>query len=242
MKTRIRTFCVAISLLAAGTTRAQTNYEIGISYRYVKYNEASIGFTHMNAEYLHPHELDANFRFDISSDHKFRGTLVIGWTKYENSYTTFPDPFFTTSCPPVMTFSETAQEYNAYRFNPGMEYEMEKGKISYSCGAGLFYYGMFHGNQAQFFTSIYQHKDSLTGECIEDSTIVVAGINTAPRRTIALVGISANLYFGYEAFTGITFFAMAGVNPTFSIDTHRFATKPSLSAGVYFRFHRRFKE
>ncbi len=217
----------------------QKTFEVGLSYRYVYFEEFDWSFSSERGEALQPNELDAHLRFDIG-DRKIRGTFTLGYAKYGANEATFPSLLFF-SCGNGSYYAKV-QNYHAYRFNPGIEYQIRKGKISYGVGAGIFYYGAFAGKQDEVFSTVYARVDTINGGCIVDSSFLQIVLSKAPAKPVALLGVSLNMYAGYEPVDGVTFFASFSVNPTFSTTNQYFALSPNGSAGVYFRFRTREDE
>lgn len=191
----------------------------------------------MHGEYLTPHEFDVNFRFNIGDPH-FRGTLTLGWAKYTESDLNYDHLLWSDNCAiSPLTYHSIVNDQFAYRFNPGIEYTMQsKGKFAYGAGVGIFYYGTLKGNRVTTDFGIYQHQDSLTGECVEDSSFAYISTGRASAHAVQLVGASAHVYASYEVVTGISLFATVSVSPMFSTTGHNFALAPGAGAGVYFRF------
>ena len=213
--------------------------EIGISYRYIYFEEADISITHVRSEAFQPHELDAHVRFDIG-DRNVRGTLTLGIAKYGIADFTYPNLLFY-DCSDE-SYNGITQNYNAYRFNPGIEYQIKKGKVNYGIGAGVFYYGMFKGKQEEVYATFYSHIDTVTGGCVDDSSFILLVNKKAATKPVGLVGISLNMYAGYEAAEGITFFASFSLNPSLTTTFNYFALSPNGSAGVYFRLRNKYRE
>lgn len=234
--------CLITLLLAVQDVNGQNQprpVEIGLSYRYVHFQEADFSLTHARSEAFQPHELDANFRFDIG-DRNVRGTLTVGIAKYGISDFKYPNLLFY-DCSDE-SYNGITQNYMAYRFNPGIEYQIRKGKINYGIGAGIFYYGLFSGKQEEVYAAFYSHIDSISQTCIEDSSKILFVNKKAPAKPVALVGVSLNMYAGYEAAEGITFFAAFSLNPSFTTTFNYFSLSPNGSAGVYFRLRNKYRE
>jgi hypothetical protein len=226
----------AILVFFSFALTAQSEYQVGVSYRYIRYNEAMVTLNRMHGEYLDKNELDLHFRFPV--DKRLYGTLTLGWARYYESDFLYDNPLFQT-CDSPYEIDAIAQDQHAYRFNPGIEYEVNHGKWNYGFGAGIFYYGTFRGTRLETYTTSYMHTDSQSGDCIEDSLYIRVVTGVARAKTMALIGLSGNLFAGYEPVPGITFFAAFSVNPVFSTTNHYFALTPSGSVGLYFRFKRR---
>ena len=239
MKTSLR-IITAFLLISTGLFSQEAGrYEVGFSYRYQRYNTGMFGRTTVHSELMNPHGIDLNFRFNIG-DPKLRGTLILGWGKLESVYVDYHglDNIFN-DCIDHFELDATAREQNYLRINPGIELDNEKGKISYGYGAGIYVISTFRGPEVTTYTDIWSHHDSLSGDCVEDSSRIVVVTGTTPGKSVAIFGVSANLFAGYEVYRGITLFGMVGINPCFSLREKFFGFAPHFSAGVYFRFYRR---
>lgn len=181
---------------------------------------------------MEPNELDANFKFNIG-DAKLRGTLTLGLARYGNAEITIPN-FIYYDCGDDY-FNGITQNYWAYRFNPGVEYPISKKRFTYSCGAGIFYYGGFNGRREEVYSMIYHHEDSL-GNCLEDSTYLFVTNPKVERRTIATVGVNLNLSAAYQAVSGLSFFVQFSINPMYTMKYNFFGINPNASIGVNWRF------
>lgn len=221
--------------------RSQSNYEIGVSYRYQRYSTGTFWRESLQFETMRPHGIDLNFRFDIG-DPKLRGTLVLGWSKLESVKIDYHglDNIFN-DCIEHFQLDATAREQNCLRINPGVEFATGRGKVSYGYGVGVYVISSFAGYEATTYTDIWSHRDSITDECIEDSSRIAIVTGTAKGKVVHIAGVSAHLFTGYEVYPGITCFAAFGVNPCFSLREKFFALAPHASAGVYYRFKRTWK-
>jgi|GEM_PF-6117804 hypothetical protein len=213
-------------------------YEIGVSYRYQRYNTGLFNLNSVHAETMNPHGIDLNFRFDIG-DPKLRGSLVLGWGKIESAYVDYHglNNIFN-ECVDHFELDATARDQNYLRINPGVEFVTERGKVSYGFGMGVYVISSFRGPEITTYTDIWMHNDSLTGDCIEDSSKIEIVTRTAAGKAVHIAGVSANMFAGYEFYPGITAFTSFGVNPCYSLREHFFAMAPNASVGVYFRFQR----
>ena len=187
---------------------------------------------------MQPHGIDLNFRFDIG-DPKLRGTFVLGWGKIESAHYDYHglENIFN-DCVDHLEMDFTAREQNYLRINPGVEFFTERGKVSYGFGAGVYLISSFNGPEATVYTDIWSHRDSITDECIEDSSRMEIVTRTAAGKAVHIVGLSANIFAGYEFYPGITAFTSFGINPCYSLREHFLAMAPNASVGVYFRFTR----
>lgn len=238
MKTPLLIACAILLCISGLSAQSPGRYEIGASYRYQRYNTGFFSRKSANAETMQPHGIDLNFRFDIG-DPKLRGSLVIGWGKLESVHFDYNglDNIFN-ECGDHFEFDVTAREQNYLRINPGVEFATEHGKESYGYGVGVYVISSFRGAEFNTQTDIWSHRDSLTGDCIEDSTRVQFFTGSAAGKGIHIVGLSANLFAGYEFFPGITAFTSVGINPCYSLREKSVAMAPNFSAGFYFRFTR----
>jgi hypothetical protein len=238
MKTSLRIACALLLCTSGLLAQSPGRYEVGLSYRYQRYNTGAFSFTNAHSEYVQPHGIDLNFRFDIG-DPKLRGSLILGWGKIESAYVDYHglDNIFN-DCIDHFELDATAREQHYLRINPGVEFATERGKVSYGYGVGVYMISSFRGPEATVYTDIWSHRDSITDECMEDSSRIDIALGTASARPVHIVGISAHLFAGYEFYPGITVFASFGVNPCFSLRENFVAIAPHSSIGVYFRFTR----
>lgn len=227
-------------ILSASGLFAQSpgRYEIGVSYRYQRYTTAMFSTQNIHSETMKPHGIDLNFRFDIG-DPKLRGTLLLGWGKIESVFVDYHgfDNIFD-DCVDHFELDATVRDQHYLRINPGVEFATERGKVSYGYGVGIYMVSAFRGPEIATYTDIWSHRDSITNNCIEDSTRIAIVLGTAQAKTVAIVGVTAHLFAGYEFYPGITAFASFGVNPCFSLREKFVAMAPHASVGVYFRFRR----
>lgn len=238
MKTSLRIACALIMSSSGLLAQSPGRYEIGLSYRYQKYNTGLFNRNSVHAESMQPHGIDLNFRFDIG-DPKLRGTLILGWGKLQSAYVDYHglDNIFD-DCIDHFELDATAREQSYLRINPGVEFATEKGKVSYGYGVGVYVISSFRGPEIVTKTDVWSHRDSITNECIEDSSRIEIFTGTTPGKGVHIVGVSAHLFAGYEFHPGITAFTSFGVNPCFSLRENFFAMAPNASVGVYFRFTR----
>ncbi len=185
-----------------------------------------------------PHGIDLNFRFDIG-DPKLRGTLIVGWGKLQSAHVDYNglENIFN-ECIDHLEVDATAREQNYLRINPGVEFAYERGKVNYGYGVGAYVISSFRGPEVTVHTDIWSHHDSGTGDCIQDSSRIEIVTGTTPGRAVHIVGVSANLFAGYEFYPGITAFTSFGINPCFSFREKFVAIAPNASIGLYFRFTR----
>lgn len=236
MKKLLPAFCCCILMLACSPSlRAQKGtFEAGLSYRYIRLSEGGISLSHSKWEEIGPHELDFNVRFDIGSD-KIKGTFTLGFTRYDNADFAYPNLLWS-NCT-VGDYTATAENYSAYRFNPGAEYITYHGKISYGAGAGVFYYGGIAGKQQQVFIREYNRFDSISGTCVTDSSTVRVANGRAPYKTIIALGASAHFFLGCQLTPALTVFASFSLNPTYTLRDHYASWGPSGSIGIHYLFY-----
>lgn len=238
MKTSLRIACALLFSTSGLLAQSPGRYEVGVSYRYQRYNTGFFNTNNIHSEYMQPHGIDLNFRFDIG-DPKLRGSFILGWGKLQSANVNYHglDNIFN-DCIDHFQLDATAREQNYLRINPGVEFATERGKVSYGYGVGVYVISSFRGPEVTVYTDIWSHRDSITNDCIEDSSRIEIVTRTAPGKGVHIVGVSAHLFAGYEFFPGITAFTSFGVNPCFSLQEKFVAFAPSASVGVYFRFTR----
>ncbi len=238
MKTSLHIACALLFFTTGLLAQSPGRYEVGLSYRYQRYNTGFFNPTNVHSESMQPHGIDLNFRFDIG-DPKLRGTLILGWGKIESAHVDYHglDNIFN-DCIDHFELDATAREQSYLRINPGVEFATERSKVSYGYGVGVYVISSFRGPEVTAYTDIWSHRDPTTDECIEDSSRIDIQTRTAPGKAVHIVGVSAHLFAGYEIYPGITAFSSFGVNPCFSLREKFVAMAPNASVGVYFRFTR----
>jgi hypothetical protein len=238
MKTSLLFVCALIVCSTNLFAQSPGRYEIGVSYRYQRYSSGMFGFNNIHAESMQPHGIDLNFRYDIG-DPKLRGTLVLGWGKIESAHVDYHglENIFD-DCIDHFQLDLTGREQHYLRINPGIEFAVEKGKVSYGYGVGVYVISSFRGPEITTYTDVWSHRDSVTNACIEDSSRMEIVTAMAPGKAVHIAGVSANVFAGYEFYPGITAFASFGINPCYSLRERFFAMAPNASVGVYFRFQR----
>jgi|GEM_PF-2394221 len=124
---------------------SQRNYfEFGLAYRYVSFVESNMSISHIKSDQLRPHELDLNLRFPTRNN-KLYYTMNFGWTRYDYLQTDQNILGFWT-CEDLYV-DGIDEEYHAFRFNPGSEYQFKKKKVAMEIGAGLYWYSAFAGKR-----------------------------------------------------------------------------------------------
>ena len=238
MKTSLRIACAFLLSTCGLMAQSPGRYEVGVSYRYQRYNTGFFNPNSIHSEYMEPHGIDLNFRFDIG-DPKLRGTLILGWGKLESAHVDYHglNNIFN-DCIDHFEMDATVRDQNYLRINPGVEFSTERGKVSYGYGVGVYVISSFRGPEVTVYTDIWSHRDPVTDECMEDSSRIDIETRTAPGKAVHIVGVSAHLFAGYEFYPGITAFTSFGVNPCYSLREKFVAVAPNASVGVYFRFTR----
>lgn len=236
MKISLRIVCAMLVCSSGLSAQSPGRYEVGVSYRYQRYNTGFFNRNNIHSEYMQPHGIDLNFRFDIG-DPKLRGSLILGWGKLESANVDYHglNNIFN-DCIDHFELDATVREQSYLRINPGVEFATGRGKVSYGYGVGVYVISSFRGPEVTVYTDIWSHRDPATDDCIEDSSRIEIVTRTAPGRGAHIVGISSHLFAGYEFYPGMTAFTAFGVNPCFSFRENFIAIAPHASVGVYFRF------
>jgi hypothetical protein len=220
-------------VLLTFAAKAQRNYfEFGLAYRYVTFQEANVSLSHIESDQLRPHELDLNFRFPTRNN-KLYYTMNFGWTRYDFLQTD-QNILGLWTCEDLYV-DAVDEEYHAFRFNPGAEYQIKKKKVAMEVGAGLYWYSALAGKREDIHSISYFHHDSVSNSCVEDSIYVNSVLSKPTAQPVTIAGLSAHLRLTYEMQTGFIFWVAGSVNPGYSFNINYLTLSPGVSAGVNFR-------
>jgi hypothetical protein len=231
MKTPTLLFFLLFAIPIAGNS--QRNYfEFGLAYRYVQFEEANLSLSLIKSDQLRPHELDLNLRFPTRNN-KLYYTMNFGWTRYDYLQTD-QNILGLWTCEDLYV-DAIDEEYHAFRFNPGAEYQVKKKKVAMEIGAGLYWYSAFAGKREDIHSITYYHHDSLTNSCVEDSIYLNSVLSKPTAQAVTIAGLSAHLRLTYEMQTGFIFWVAGSVNPGYSFNINYLTLSPGASVGVNFR-------